>query len=372
MILSKASPELLKLQSIKRKVRGMNTQRKTSLITLLIFATVMILLVGCSGQKSSSTPKSETPTSEDKKSEYPIVIKHALGETVIKSKPERVATIQWANQDVALALGVEPVGFSAANFGVQDDSGLLPWTAKKLEELGVKDPNVFQDTDGLDFEAISDSKPDVILAAYSGITQEDYDLLSQIAPVVAYPTAPWATTWREQVSLNAAGMGMKDEGKQLIKETDDIVKEKLSQYPQIKGKKVVWANFSAEDMSKFHIYTPADSRGSFLQELGMVYPESVTEQIKDPTSYSLNLSTENAKALYDADLLIGYGNDELYQAIKADPVLGKIPAIQRGSVVFIDSDSPLVAAGTPSPLSITYTIDEYLELIGEAINKLNE
>ena len=34
-------------------------------------------------------------------------------------------------------------------------------------------------------------------------------------------------------------------------------------------------------------------------------------------------------------LLIGYGDESLYQAVKADPVLGKIPAIQRGSVVFI-------------------------------------
>ena len=350
----------------------MNAKRKYSLTTLLILAMTMLLLVGCSDQKSSSTPKAETSTSEDANSEYPIVIKHALGETIIESKPERVATVQWANHDVALSLGVVPVGFSAANFGVQDDSGLLPWTAKKLEELGVKDPNVFQDTDGLDFEAISDSNPDVILASYSGITQEDYDLLSEIAPVVAYPTAPWATTWREQVNLNAAGMGMKEEGEQLIKETEDIVNEKLSKYPQIKDKKVVWVNFSAEDMSKLHIYTPADSRGAFLQELGMVYPESVIEQITDPTSYSLKLSTENAEALYDADILIGYGNDELYQAVKADPVLGKIPAIQRGSVVFIDSDSPLVAAGTPNPLSIIYTIDDYLELIGEAINKIDE
>ena len=55
-----------------------------------------------------------------------MAIKHAFGETVIESKPERVVTIQWGNQDVALALGVVPVGFSAANYGVQDDSGMLP------------------------------------------------------------------------------------------------------------------------------------------------------------------------------------------------------------------------------------------------------
>lgn len=344
---------------------------------------LVIALAGCGNNSSNSEPSSspaatetastETPATEAPASqEYPIVIKHALGETVIESKPERVATVQWANHDVALALGVVPVGFSAANFGVQDGSGLLPWTAKKLDELGVKDPNVFQDTDGLDFEAISDSNPDVILAAYSGITQEDYNLLSEIAPVVPYPTAPWATTWREQVMLNATGMGMTAEGELLIKSTEEMVNEKLSKYPQIQGKKVVWVNFSATDMSKLHIYTPVDSRVSFLYELGMVYPESITEQITDPNSYSLSLSAENVESLYDADLFVGYGNDELYQAIKADTLLGKIPAIARGSVAFIDSDTPLVAAGTPNPLSIAYTIDDYLALIGGAIDKINE
>lgn len=358
----------------------MNAKRNASLGTLLVSIVLIFSLVGCSGQQSSSTSaptsaetsKTEAPVSPDTTSAYPIVIKHAFGETVIESKPERVVTVQWANHDVALALGVVPVGFSAANFGVQDGSGLLPWTAEKLKELGVSDPNVFQDTDGLDFEAISDADPDVILAAYSGITQEDYDLLSQIAPVVAYPTAPWSTTWREQVLLNAEGMGMKAEGEQLIKDTEDMVNEKLSQYPQMKGKKVVWVNFSAEDLSQLHIYTPVDSRVAFLYELGMVYPESVTKQITDPNSYSLNLSAENVEALYDADLIVGYGNDELLKTLQADALLGKIPAIQRGSVAFIDSDTPLVAAGTPNPLSIAYTIDEYLALIGGAIDKINE
>ncbi|MEW4431269.1 iron-siderophore ABC transporter substrate-binding protein [Paenibacillus pabuli] len=365
----------------------MKGKQNISLKVLIISIIMILALVGCSTQQSDSTTGStpaanssantdesttETAVTPDESTQYPITIKHALGETVIESKPERVVTVQWANHDIALALNVVPVGFSAANFGVQDDSGLLPWTKEKLDELGVTDPNVFQDTDGLDFEAISDANPDVILAAYSGITQEDYDTLSEIAPVVAYPTAPWATTWREQVSLNAKGMGMEAEGEQLIKDTEDMIKEKLSAYPQIAGKKVVWVNFSAQDMSKLHIYTPVDSRVSFLEELGLSNPESITELIKDPKSYSLELSAENAEALNDADLLIGYGNDELLKAIQADSLLGKIPAIERGSVAFIDSDTPLVAAGTPNPLSIAYTIDDYLKLIGAAIDKINE
>ncbi|WP_342476372.1 iron-siderophore ABC transporter substrate-binding protein [Paenibacillus sp. FSL H7-0350] len=362
----------------------MNSTNKFSFKTLFIPLALTIALAGCSSNQSNSAASSspapaaaatteaastEAPAAQDAVT-YPITIKHALGETVIKSKPERVVTVQWANQDVVLALGVVPVGFSAANFGVQDGSGLLPWTADKLKELNVTDPNVFQDTDGLDFEAISDANPDVILAAYSGLTKEDYETLSKIAPVVAYPTAAWATTWREQVLLNAEGMGMKPEGEQLIKDTEALVNDKLSKYPQIAGKKVVWVNFSAEDLSKLHIYTPVDSRVAFLYELGMTYPESITKQITDPTSYSLSLSSENVEALYDADLIVGYGNDELLKTLQADSLIGKIPAIERGSVAFIDSDTPLVAAGTPNPLSIAYTIDEYLALIGGAIDKI--
>lgn len=359
--------------------------KKLSLRPLFVVAALLIALTGCSSNEPSGSTSPNTSASEsnaantetpaagnaaEEDTQYPITIQHAFGETVIESKPERVATIQWANHDVVLALGVVPVGFSAANYGVQDDSGLLPWTAAKLEELGVTSPNIFQDTDGLDFEAISDSNPDVILAAYSGITQEDYDTLSQIAPVVAYKTKPWATTWREQVLLNAEGMGMKAEGEQLIKDIEQLVQDKASAYPQLKGKKIVWVNFSAEDMSNLHIYTPADPRGEFLVSLGMEYPESVTSLITDPAAYSLKLSAENAEALKDADILIGYGGDDLYEAVKADSLLGKIPAIERGSVVFIGNGTPLAAAGNPNPLSIAYTIDDYLKLLAEAADKV--
>lgn len=360
----------------------MNVKRKLSI--LFVFSVSILLCLGCStDSESTASESSKTSNTESKETEassgneetstYPIVVEHAFGESVIEEKPERIATIQWGNHDVALALGVVPVGFSAANYGDQNGDGLLPWTIEKLEELGVEDPNIFQDTDGLDFEAISDSNPDVILAAYSGITQEDYDILSQIAPVVAYSTTPWVTKWREQILLNAEGMGMKSEGEQLIKDTEKLIEEKLNEYPQIQGKKVVWANFSAEDLSNFHIYTPTDPRGAFLtEELGMEYPESILNLITEDTGFSMQLSSENADVLFDADIIIGYGGDGLYEAVKADPILGEISAIQDGSVVFIGDNTPLAASANPNPLSIDYTIDELLSLISEASSKTNE
>ncbi len=341
------------------------------LLSIIIFA----LLIGCSSNDADSAdPETEGDnTEETTESPEPIVIEHAFGETVIEETPERVTTIQWGNQDVALALGVVPVGFSAANFGVEDDSGLLPWTAEKLEELNVEDPNVFQDTDGLDFEAIADSNPDVILAAYSGITQEDYDLLTEIAPVVAYPVSPWTTSWREQVMMSAEGMGMKEKGEELIEETDNLIDEKLEEYPEISGKKVAWVNFSATDTSSMHLYTPTDTRVKFLtEELEMEFPEEILNELENETDYSLNLSAENADILNNVDVFLGYGDEELVETIQNDPILGQIPAIEKGSVAFINGTSELGAAGTPNPLAISYTIDEYLALISDALNNAEE
>lgn len=349
----------------------MIAKRKISLF--LTFLIVMLTaLVGCSAEQTNSTEEStkETADSEESTTEYPIVIKHALGETTIEEKPERVVTIAWSNHDVALALGVVPVGFSAANYGVQDDSGMLPWTAEKLEELGAETPTIFQDTDGLDFEAIADANPDVILAAYSGITQEEYDTLSEIAPVVAYQTSPWVASWREQVTFNAMGMGMEEEGKQLIADTEKLIEDKANEYPEIKGKKAAFVSISAADLSKFYIYSPGDPRGAFLSELGMEYPESITSQITDPNSFYLEVSAENADMLDDAEILVSYGDDKTLAALQADPILGKIPAVERGSVVIIGDNTPLAAAGTPNPLAIEYSIDEYLTLISEAVSKV--
>lgn len=346
-------------------------KQKFSLFTPLLMALLLLVLAGCSGQQASDEPESSsTDESSTESAEYPIVIEHAFGETTIEEKPERVATIAWSNQDVALALDVVPVGFSAANYGVQDDSGMLPWTAEKVEELGGEAPTIFQDTDGLDFEAIADTAPDVILAAYSGITQEEYDTLSEIAPVVAYQTSPWVASWREQVTYNSMGMGMEEEGKQLIADTEKFIADKVSAYPELEGKKAAFVSISAADLSKFYIYSPTDPRGEFLTELGMEYPENITSELEGSDSFYLELSAENADMLNDADILVSYGDDSTLAALQADPIYGKIPAVERGSVVIIGDNTPLAAAGTPSTLSIEYTLDDYLTLLSEAVSKV--
>ncbi|WP_341877830.1 iron-siderophore ABC transporter substrate-binding protein [Defluviitalea saccharophila] len=342
---------------------------KFKFIFTLLFV-LSIVLTGC-GSKQTTVPSLEENTqSSESTGDYPIVIQHAFGETIIESKPERVAAIAWGNQDLPLALGVVPVGVSQANYGVLDGSGLLPWTLAKFKELGEEEPIIFNDTDGLNYEAISDVQPDVILAAYSGITQEEYDLLSQIAPVVAYPEFPWQTYWREQITVNATGMGMQSEGEALVEELEALIEEKVSGHPGIKGKKAAFFAFTPSDLGKFYIYHPNDPRAAYLLDLGMELPDSIAKLAQDTNSFYLELSSENVDLLQDVEVIIAYGNDELLKALQADPLLGSLPAIKRGSVALIEDGTPLAASATPSALSIPATIDEYLTIIGEAADKV--
>src|SRR5690606_9357919 len=55
---------------------------------------------------TTDAPTTDAPNATDAPSSsatFPLTIEHALGTTVIESKPERIATVQWANHEVPLA-----------------------------------------------------------------------------------------------------------------------------------------------------------------------------------------------------------------------------------------------------------------------------
>lgn len=344
----------------------------------LCLTMVAALLTGCGNSaptkekdtvSSTETAEStETATSTD--SEYPLVVEHYFGETVIEQKPERIATIGWENQDTPLALGVIPVGVSAANYGKVTDDNLHLWTAEAYEALGETNPVVFDDLDGYDYEAIHNSNPDVILAAYSGLTEEEYALLSEIAPVIPYKTAAWQTYWRDQTIQNATGMGMKKEGEAKVAEVNALIHEKLSAYPELAGTKTAFFWISPEDFATFYVYLPNDPRANYLTDLGLEFPESVLTLAESTEDFSVTLSRENADLLNDVEMMVVYGDEQLLADLQADELMSQIPAIRDGAVVLVDSESVLAGACTPSILSIPYTIDEYLSLLNQAREKI--
>lgn len=333
--------------------------------TLLIALTAIVglVLTACSpdgGDDNGTGADGET-----------IAIDHAFGTTEIDGTPDRVATVQFQNQDVPLALDVVPVGMAKANFGGSD---VLPWVQEKLDELGATGddaPVLFDETDGIDFEAVSDTAPDVILAGYSGLEQDDYDRLSEIAPTVPFPEdqVAWGTPWRENIEIESAAIGKPDEGRELIAELDAKITEAADANPEIKGKKTMFlTHVEIGDLSEVSFYTTHDTRPKFFEDLGMEAPDSIKEFSADNDSFSGSISTEQADVFSDVDIIVTYGDRELLDAMKDHPVLGQIPAIANDAVVLLQDDE-LGTAAMPTPLGVPYILDEYVEVLSEAAVK---
>ncbi|SUE13312.1 iron-siderophore ABC transporter substrate-binding protein [Rhodococcus gordoniae] len=328
---------------------------------------VALGLTACGSSDSSDTTDSGSTGS----GEYPITIEHALGTVTLDEKPERVATVNWANHEVPLALGVVPVGMAAANFGDDDGNGMLPWVEERLEELGAETPVLFDETDGIDFEAVSDTNPDVILAAYSGLTQEDYETLSEIAPVVAYPEAPWATSWRDMIELNSAGLGMAEEGEELVASLEQEIADAAAAHPELEGKATMFlTHVDTADLSQVSFYTANDTRAAFFEDLGLATPKSVADASTDD-AFSKKVSAEQVDVFDDVQIIVTYGDQALVDALEADPLLSQMPAVRNGSIVFLDGSGPLGTAANPTPLAISWVLSDYVELLADAAGKSN-
>lgn len=297
---------------------------------------------------------------------FPVTIEHVYGETVVKKKPERVATVAWANHEVPLALGVVPVGMSKATWGDDDNNGVLPWVEDKLEELGAETPVLFDETDGIDFEAVADTQPDVILAAYSGLTKEEYTTLSKIAPVVAYPDVAWGTSVNDMIRLDSQALGLAKEGDALIADLDAQADDALAANSALKGKKVLFAYIDPNDFSQIGYYTASDTRPGYLHEIGLPYPKVVEDSVGS-TDFYLTVSAEDAEKFDDVDLFVTYGDAGFVKQLQADPLLSKIPAIAAGNVAILPDATPIAASANPSPLSISWGLQDYLELLAEPL-----
>lgn len=347
----------------------MRTQR---LRALALAAALLLGLTACGGE-SDSDAKSADSGSGKSAGAFPVTIKHALGTTTIPAKPQRVATVNWANDEVPLALGVVPVGMAKANFGDDDGDGVLPWTSDRLKELHAKTPVLFDETDGIDFEAVADTKPDVILAAYSGLTKQDYATLSDIAPVVAYPDAAWATPWREIIRVNSKAIGLAGQGEDLITDIEGKITKTVAKYPQLKGKSAMFmTHVTAKDVSEVGFYTTHDTRTDFFKDLGLEIPGSIAKASEGTDKFALSKSAERIDDFNDVDIITGYGDDkdELLKTLKKDPLVSKLPAVKRDSIYLLPGSSPLATAANPTPLSISYVLDDYVAALAKAADKV--
>jgi iron complex transport system substrate-binding protein len=297
---------------------------------------------------------------------FPVTIEHAFGETTIESEPKRVATLGWVDQDHLLALDVVPVGALEVSWGGNEQKS-TPWFDEALEELGGEQPTRYSDADGAPVEEIAKLTPDLILATNSGITEEEYQKLSKIAPTVAYPGDPWLTTWEDSLEMVGQATGRSELADAVEEETEAALEQAAADNPQIVGKSLIFAYLTTADTSKIDFYLPGDSRVDILLDLGMVNAP-IVEKLSKPGQFYGTVSAERAPEM-DSDVFITYAEtDDDLETFTNDPLLGQVPAIRSGHVLASTDQTDALGMSAPSPLSLPYAMEKFVPQVAAAVD----
>ncbi|QTX05184.1 iron-siderophore ABC transporter substrate-binding protein [Agromyces archimandritae] len=338
-------------------------RHRRAIAALATAASAALVLSACA-TGSTETEPSDGPAAGGASDEFPITIEHAFGETEITEEPVRVATWGWGSTEAAIAAGVYPVAVAEQVWTV-GEGNLLPWVEDAYEEAGEELPVVLTDAEGgatVPYEEFVEADVDVIIAPYSGLTEEQYELLSEIAPTVAYPGEPWGTTWDDTIRITADALGRSAAGDEILEGIESTLAGMAEAHPEFAGKTIagVW-----DGDGVMSVYTELDPRVGILTELGLEIAPAVSELDTSKGGFYYDLSYEKIDAI-DADVVISYHADEAAaKEFLEKPALQVIPAVKAGRVAQVYD--PVTVSSVSPPTALTFDWDGGLPILVDKI-----
>jgi iron complex transport system substrate-binding protein len=280
-----------------------------------------------------------------------VSITHKFGTAEIKAEPKRVLVAGLVEQDSLLALGVVPVA-TTEWFG-KHPGAIWPWAQ---DELGAAaEPVVLTNTDGYQFEKIAAQRPDLIIAIYSGLTQQDYDTLSKIAPTVAQPAGgiDYGVSWQEVTRTVGTAVGRKDQAEKLVGEVEGKLTAAKAAHPEFATSTALMATL----YEGYYVYGSQDPRGRLLVDLGFKLPDGL--DAVTGKEFGVSLSRERTDLLNTGALVWlvpSYAADKA--KVHADPLYAKLAVKTEGRDIFLE-DEELLGGATSfiSPLSLPFLLD---------------
>lgn len=330
-------------------------KRSTTAIVAGLAATAL-LLTGCSGGES---------TPEGSSGELLGSAETMFG-TVEVPQPEdgdlTVVALGWSDAEVALALGITPIGvYDWQGFGA-DTKGVGAWAS---DLFGDVTPTIIENVgDELDYEAIQQLSPDVILNTRSAGDEAQYQRLSQIAPTVSPPagTGAFATAWDVQTQLVADALGRSDQGASIVSDVQTKIDGAKAANPQFAGKTAVSGTKFGD---AYGAYIEGDARWDLIADLGFVQNPPVLDLT--PSGFYVELSAEQVVAL-DADVAVLFPIGYTLAELEADPLIASLAVVRQKRTVFLDADDEIAQAfSAASPLSIPIALDGIVPKLVEIV-----
>jgi iron complex transport system substrate-binding protein len=318
-----------------------------------------LLAAACGGGSESPSDQASGSTSAAGSEAFPVTIEHKFGETEITEQPERIVTVGLTDHDALLALGVAPVGVTEW-FGDQPHA-TWPWAQ---DELGDAEPEVVGDSAAVNFEAIAAQRPDLILALYAGLKEEEYETLSEIAPTVAQPGeyVAYGIPWEELTLKVGQAVGRAEQAQGLVDDIEDQFAEIRESHPEFDGASAVVAT----PYEGIYVYGPEDPRGRLLENMGFELP-AWTEEVAGE-EFGGNLSLEKVDLL-DLDLIVWLDSGGGSAPVGGD-VYSSLDVHKEGRELRVDSFNDPLGAATSfvSVLSLPFLLDELPSMFEAAMD----
>ena len=289
-------------------------------------------------------------------------IEHKYGSTEISSTPQRVVTVGFTDQDPVLALGVEPAGIR--EWYGDYSNATWPWAQ---DELGEAEPEVVPAAE-LNFEQIAAIEPDLLLGLNSGLTQEDYDTLSDIAPTIAQPGdyPDFGVPWQQQTRTTGRVLGREEQAEKLVSDMEGRFARTREEHPEFEGARgIVVGVVKKGDSYAPAPYAPQDVRGRFMSALGFEQPAEIRELAGD--AFFTEISRERLDLLDAADVVIWVETDQGFGPVKNDPLYHRLDIAQQGRDIFLDDKVLNGAFSFGTVLSLPLVLDELVPRISAAL-----
>lgn len=301
-------------------------------ITALTFAAASLSLA-LSACGSSSNAGSDQDSRQDDVG-APIEVQHTFGTTEVPPDPQRIVALGYTELDFVLALGETPVAARYPQFG-DTTSAVRPWAE---QAAGGADPQVLNYEFGaLNFEEIAALDPDLVLAVTSGITQQEYDTLSAIAPTVAQSEefVDFGMPWQDITELIGEALGEPERARDVVSDVEEQFAAAREANPEFDGLTVASVFYGGDEVLFF---APDDLRGRFFTSLGMAIPAELAEIADDSFFGSISLEQLD---LIDRDVLVWSQlqfTDGGKAAIEADPAVRQLAATRQGRALYVGGE----------------------------------
>jgi len=325
-------------------------------------ATVLLLVLAACGGSGTEEPAASSTSGAPAANAFPVSIDNKYGTTTVKAEPKRIVVVGLVEQDALLALGVVPVA-TTEWFG-EKPGAIWPWAEAALGSNPR--PQVLTNTDGVQVEKVAALRPDLIIGLYSGLTKQEYDTLSKIAPVLAQPKnqVDYGVSWQEVTRTVGKAVGRSEQAEKVVADVQAKFEAVKAANPKFNGA----TGLMATTYEGYYVYGPEDARGRFLTDLGFKLPDGLA-QITGK-EFGANLSRERTDLL-DTDVLIWlvdkYDTDKA--KVQADPLYSKLKVKTEGRDIYLENEE-LVGAATSfiTPLSLPFLLEKLTPLLQAAVD----